>query len=158
MDVNNPCFNTLWGTLTRPSWALLLSLTTLLGFTWFLQFSSNSSPPPLPPSPSLPPLRSTRVATGKTCEGFYRVRELDRATVVATVEEFGGVGDGITSNTEAFRRAVETIARGGGGRLVVPKGRWVTGSFNLTSNFTLYLEEGAVILGSQVCESFNYLL
>ncbi|KAK1310735.1 putative polygalacturonase [Acorus calamus] len=38
---------------------------------------------------------------------------------------------------------------GGGGRLVVPKGRWVTGSFNLTSNFTLYLEEGAVILGSQ---------
>ncbi|KAK1299815.1 putative polygalacturonase [Acorus calamus] len=147
MDANNPCFNTLWGSLTRPSWALLLSLTTLLGLTWLLQFSSNSSPPPLPPSPSpsLPPWRSTRIATGKTCEGFYRVRVLDRATVV----EFGGVGDGVTSNTEAFRRAVEAIATSGGGRLVVPKGRWVTGSFNLTSNFTLYLEEGAVILGSQ---------
>ncbi|KAK1299768.1 putative polygalacturonase [Acorus calamus] len=149
MDANNPCFNTLWGSLTRPSWALLLSLTTLLGLTWLLQFSSNSSPPPLPPSPSLPPWRSTRIATGKTCEGFYRVRVLDRATVVVTVVEFGGVGDGVTSNTEAFRRAVEAIATSGGGRLVVPKGRWVTGSFNLTSNFTLYLEEGAVILGSQ---------
>ncbi|RVW14395.1 hypothetical protein CK203_090475 [Vitis vinifera] len=34
----------------------------------------------------------------------------------------------------------------GGSQLNVPRGRWVTGSFNLTSNFTLFLEEGAVIL------------
>ncbi|KAL3528083.1 hypothetical protein ACH5RR_012739 [Cinchona calisaya] len=29
------------------------------------------------------------------------------------------------------------------------KGWWLTGNFNLTSNFTLFLDEGAVILGSQ---------
>jgi polygalacturonase len=32
----------------------------------------------------------------------------------------------------------------------VPKGRWLTGSFNLTSHLTLFLESGAVIVGAQV--------
>jgi polygalacturonase len=63
------------------------------------------------------------------------------------------VGDGVTSNTAAFRRAVAALeerAGGGGARLEVPPGRWLTGSFNLTSRFTLFLHHGAVILGSQV--------
>ena len=69
-----------------------------------------------------------------------------------SIAEFGGVGDGKTSNTETFRKAVrymQGFGHKGGSQLNVPKGKWVTGSFNLTSNFTLFLEEGAVILGSQ---------
>lgn len=68
------------------------------------------------------------------------------------ITDFGGVGDGVTSNTAAFRRAAEHMGRfaeRGGSQLNVPRGKWVTGSFNLTSNFTLFLEQGAVILGSQ---------
>jgi hypothetical protein len=46
------------------------------------------------------------------------------------------VGDGATPNTAVFRRAVvELGARatsGGGARLDVPPGRWLTSSFNLT--------------------------
>lgn len=38
----------------------------------------------------------------------------------------------------------------GGAMLIVPPGKWLTGSFNLTSNFTLFLQKGAVILGSQI--------
>ncbi|KAJ6740964.1 PECTIN LYASE-RELATED [Salix purpurea] len=63
-----------------------------------------------------------------------------------------GLVMGKTSNTETFRKAIRYLKRfgeSGGAQLNVPKGRWVTGSFNLTSNFTLFLEEGAVILGSQ---------
>lgn len=70
-----------------------------------------------------------------------------------SVLDFGGVGDGKTSNTATFRRAIRYMQRfgdRGGSQLNVPKGRWLTGSFNLTSNFTLFLEDGAVILGSQV--------
>jgi polygalacturonase len=77
--------------------------------------------------------------------------------VTASVEEFGAVGDGATPNTAAFRRAVAELdsrAGGGGARLEVPPGRWLTGSFNLTSRFTLFLHRGAVILGSQVTDSF----
>jgi polygalacturonase len=35
-------------------------------------------------------------------------------------------------------------------QLYVPKGRWLTGSFNLNSHLTLYLEKGVVISGSVV--------
>ncbi|KAF9596734.1 hypothetical protein IFM89_012933 [Coptis chinensis] len=33
--------------------------------------------------------------------------------------------------------------------LIVPRGKWLLGSFNLTSHFTLYLQKDAVILASQ---------
>lgn len=70
-----------------------------------------------------------------------------------SIKDFGGVGDGKTSNTAAFRKALvymQSFSQKGGAQLNVPKGKWLTGSFNLTSNFTLFLEQGAVILGSQV--------
>ncbi|XP_030532904.2 probable polygalacturonase [Rhodamnia argentea] len=70
----------------------------------------------------------------------------------ASLVDFGGVGDGKTSNTEAFRRAVANLsgyAGDGGAQLVVPAGKWLTGSFNLTSHFTLYLEKDATLLASQ---------
>ena len=71
----------------------------------------------------------------------------------ALLTEFGGVGDGVTSNTHAFRRAIEhlsTLATDGGAQLVVPLGKWLTGSFNLTSHFTLFIDKEAKILASQV--------
>lgn len=67
--------------------------------------------------------------------------------------DFGGVGDGVTLNTEAFKKAVSEIkllAGKGGGQLNVPPGRWLTGPFNLTSNMTLFLAQGAEILGITV--------
>jgi hypothetical protein len=75
---------------------------------------------------------------------------------VARVTEYGAVGDGRTLNTAAFARAVADLARrarDGGAALVVPPGKWLTGPFNLTSCFTLYLDEGAEILASQVSEN-----
>lgn len=93
-----------------------------------------------------------------SCSGFFG--SVPARKVVMSVKDFGGIGDGKTSNTEAFRRAVRYMQRfgdKGGSQLNVPKGVWLTGSFNLTSNFTLFLEEGAVILGSQVIIKSNLL-
>jgi polygalacturonase len=70
-----------------------------------------------------------------------------------TITEFGAVGDGVTLNTVSFQNAVfylRSFADKGGAQLYVPKGRWLTGSFNLTSHLTLFLEKGAVIVGAQV--------
>lgn len=70
----------------------------------------------------------------------------------AVLTDFGGVGDGKTSNTEAFKSAIDHLSQfapHGGSQLIVPPGKWLTGSFNLTSHFTLYLHKEAVILGSQ---------
>ncbi|XP_047974730.1 probable polygalacturonase [Salvia hispanica] len=71
---------------------------------------------------------------------------------VAYLTDFGGKGDGVTSNTAAFKAAVanlSTVASDGGALLVVPPGKWLTGSFGLASHFTLYVHQKAVILGSQ---------
>ncbi|WOL00141.1 hypothetical protein Cni_G08854 [Canna indica] len=76
---------------------------------------------------------------------------------VAKLTDFGGVGDGVTYNTAAFAAAVANlskVATDGGAMLVVPAGRWLTGPFNLTSHFTLFLESDAVILASQNLEDF----
>ncbi|XP_073010801.1 probable polygalacturonase [Typha latifolia] len=81
------------------------------------------------------------------------LRPIPRLRRVAyNLTDFGGVGDGRTLNTEAFERAVAAISRlakKGGGQLNVLPGRWLTAPFNLTSHMTLFLTEGAVILGIQ---------
>ena len=73
----------------------------------------------------------------------------------ASLTDFGGVGDGTTSNTAAFQKAVAHLSQysgegGGGSMLYVPAGKWLTAPFNLTSHFTLFLHSDAVILASQV--------
>ncbi|CAA0830673.1 Pectin lyase-like superfamily protein [Striga hermonthica] len=75
----------------------------------------------------------------------------------ASILDFGGVGDGETLNTRAFQTAVGHLsqyASDGGAQLFVPAGKWLTGSFNLTSHFTLYLHKDAVLLASQDISSW----
>ena len=71
----------------------------------------------------------------------------------ASLSEFGGVGDGKTSNTKAFQDAIDHLSQfgsDGGAQLFVPPGKWLTGSFSLTSHFTLFLHRDALLLASQV--------
>lgn len=73
--------------------------------------------------------------------------------------DFGAVGDGKTLNTGAFERAVEEISKlreKGGGQLNVLAGLWLTAPFNLTSHMTLFLADGAVILGIEVISVRSY--
>lgn len=65
-----------------------------------------------------------------------------------SVADFGGKGDGVTSNTAAFAAAVEALTEQGGGRLVVPEGVWYTGPIVLKDNIDLHLERNAIILFS----------
>ena len=62
------------------------------------------------------------------------------------VKDFGGVGDGIKLNTEAFAKAIDALSQKGGGKLVVPQGVWHTGPIVLKSNIELHLNADAVIL------------
>src|SRR4029079_19717182 len=48
-----------------------------------------------------------------------------------------------TDATAAFRAAIEAGARGGGGRVLVPKGRFESGASHLRSNVNLHLDDGA---------------
>lgn len=66
-----------------------------------------------------------------------------------TLTDFGAIGDGKTLNTQAFSQACAAIEHAGGGTILVPPGRFVTGSIRLPSHTNLHLMAGAVILGSQ---------
>ena len=65
-----------------------------------------------------------------------------------SISDFGGLGDGYTLNTEAFKKAVSALFQKGGGQLTVPAGVWFTGPIELMSNVNLHLEKGALILFS----------
>jgi len=47
--------------------------------------------------------------------------------------------------TQAFRDAIAACARAGGGRVVVPRGRFETGAIHLRSGVNLHLDDGAVV-------------
>src|SRR5262245_16356176 len=53
--------------------------------------------------------------------------------------DFGAVGDGRTLNTEAFKKAIAAVDKAGGGRLVVPRGVFITAPFKLCSGLDLHL-------------------
>lgn len=61
------------------------------------------------------------------------------------IAAYGARGDGRTDCTAAFRRAIAACADAGGGRVVVPAGRWNTGPIHLRSNVELHVREGATI-------------
>lgn len=65
------------------------------------------------------------------------------------VTDFGAKGDGVTLNTIAFKNAIETCNKKGGGRVIVPAGKFLTGAIYLKSNVNLHLLDSSVLLFSQ---------
>ncbi|MES2848679.1 MAG: glycoside hydrolase family 28 protein [Bacteroidota bacterium] len=64
---------------------------------------------------------------------------------VFSIKDYGGVGDGKTLNTEAFAKAIDACTKAGGGKVVVPAGKWITGPIELKSNVNLYTEKNALV-------------
>ncbi len=67
------------------------------------------------------------------------------------------VGDGKTLNTKVIQQAIDQLSKKGGGRIVFPKGLYLTGCLQLKSGIELYLEKDAVLLGSTNPDDYYYL-
>lgn len=65
------------------------------------------------------------------------------------VTRYGAVGDGTTDCTDAFRKAIADCAESGGGRVVVPAGRFLTGAIHLRGNVNLHVTKEATIAFSR---------
>ena len=72
-----------------------------------------------------------------------------------SLTDFGGVGDGVTLNTDAFAKAIayltgqDAAPKAGkepGGWVVVPAGIWRTGPITLQSHIGLLLDENAIVV------------
>ena len=86
--------------------------------------------------------------------GVCRMLEADRRKVdpqvaFLNVRQSGAVGDGAASDTRALQGAIDAAAQSGGGTVLVPAGKYVTGSLFLRDNITLFLDAGAILLGSE---------
>ncbi|WP_281232903.1 glycoside hydrolase family 28 protein [Flavobacterium gelatinilyticum] len=64
------------------------------------------------------------------------------------INDFGAVADAKTLNTAAFEKAIKTCSENGGGKVVVPNGKYLTGAIHLENNVNLHLEDNAEILFS----------
>jgi polygalacturonase len=61
------------------------------------------------------------------------------------VTAHGAAGDGARDCTDAIRRAIAACHAAGGGRVVVPRGTYLTGPVHLRTGVNLHLDEGSVL-------------
>src|SRR5205814_4495318 len=61
------------------------------------------------------------------------------------ITAFGAVADGKTSCTGAIAKAIAACTAAGGGRVVVPAGRFLTGAVRLQSKVNLHLDDKATL-------------
>jgi polygalacturonase len=66
-----------------------------------------------------------------------------------SIVDFGAVPDGQTMNTQAFADAIREVSDKGGGKVIVPRGIWLTGPIVMKSNIDLHTESGALIIFSR---------
>jgi hypothetical protein len=71
------------------------------------------------------------------------------------VRDFGAQGDGKTLDTVALNKAIEACAQAGGGQVLVPPGKFVTGTVRLKSNMTLLLDAGAEFIGTSDLDQYQ---
>lgn len=65
-----------------------------------------------------------------------------------SITDFGAKSGGQFLCTKAFAEAIDAISAKGGGRVIIPRGTWLTGPIILKSNIELYTEVGAMVVFS----------
>lgn len=98
----------------------------------------------------------TTDANGDELAALYQGLEFDMPKVKEAsfpdreviITDFEAVRDGLFLNTEAINNAIESIAAEGGGKVVIPRGIWLSGPIKLKSNINLHLQEGALLIFS----------
>jgi hypothetical protein len=67
---------------------------------------------------------------------------------IVSIADHGAIPGGTVMNTAAFAGAIQVCSDAGGGRVLVPEGRWLTGPIHLRSRIELHLARGAEVVFS----------
>lgn len=87
--------------------------------------------------------------------GFVGAFSLNAAEY--NIVNYGAVSDTTMLSTRAIQQAIDACAEAGGGRVVVPAGRYKTGTLVLRSHVDFHLEAGAVLYGSTNLEDYRQM-
>ncbi|MBE6712978.1 MAG: hypothetical protein E7580_05610 [Ruminococcaceae bacterium] len=74
-----------------------------------------------------------------------------------SVLQFGAKADGVSLDTDAIQKAVDFVSEHGGGKVILPKGFYLSGTIRLRDRVELHLEEGSVLKGSGDLSHYNAL-
>ena len=64
------------------------------------------------------------------------------------ITNFGAKGGGQELCTQAIADAIDAVSKKGGGKVIIPRGTWLTGPIILKNNIELYTESGALVIFS----------
>lgn len=70
------------------------------------------------------------------------------------IKDYGASGDG-NDVTEKIQQAIDDINQKGGGKLIIPSGKYVISTLFLKSNVILHLAKGAELLGTSEYEKYK---
>lgn len=71
------------------------------------------------------------------------------------VKDYGATGDGTTLDSKAIQRAIDDCAQKGGGKVIFPAGKYLSGTIVIKDNITLLLQKDALILGSTNIDHYD---
>ena len=74
------------------------------------------------------------------------------------VTAHGAKGDGVFDSGPAIRAAIDACHAAGGGRVVVPAGRFLTGAIRLRSNVNLHVQQGGTIAFRHEADAYPIVL
>lgn len=76
------------------------------------------------------------------------------SSTIYNIVDFGAVADGKSLSTQAIQKAVDMCSETGG-TVLIPAGTFLTGSIELKNNVTIYLQQGALLLGSTNIDDYK---
>src|SRR5215472_4134133 len=74
------------------------------------------------------------------------------------ITKYGAMGDNAFDCSDAIRKAILDCANKGGGRVIVPKGEFLTGAVELKSKVNLHVSEGATLRFSRDTSKYPLVL
>ena len=73
---------------------------------------------------------------------------IGQSSKAVSIEQFGAIGDGKTLNTKSIQKAIDKAASLKNGKVIFPKGNFLSGTIELKSGVEVHFEEDAVLLGT----------